>query len=145
VYGRHKNEKEMIGRALWWLPLIQALGRQKQEDFWVQGQPWLPLVYLKCEFQDSQGYTEKPCLEKTNQPTNQQKITKKGLFRCYQLLQTVMNYTIVLFSQSSLWSCVEWMPGLSENIDFLNFSSMLKNKTKQNKTTTTTKYCFTHL
>ena len=32
---------------------------QKQEDFWVQGQPG-----LLSEFQDSQGYTEKPCLEK---------------------------------------------------------------------------------
>ena len=28
-------------------------------DFWVQGQPG-----LQSEFQDSQGYTEKPCLKK---------------------------------------------------------------------------------
>jgi hypothetical protein len=28
-------------------------------DFWVWGQPG-----LQSEFQDSQGYTEKPCLEK---------------------------------------------------------------------------------
>jgi hypothetical protein len=28
-------------------------------DFWVPGQPG-----LQSEFQDSQGYTEKPCLEK---------------------------------------------------------------------------------
>jgi hypothetical protein len=41
------------------MPLIPALGRQRQEDFWVQGQP-----PLQSEFQDSQGYTEKPCLEK---------------------------------------------------------------------------------
>jgi hypothetical protein len=39
--------------------LIPALGRQRQEDFLVQGQPG-----LQSEFQDSQGYTEKPCLEK---------------------------------------------------------------------------------
>jgi hypothetical protein len=32
--------------------------RQKQVDFWVWGQPG-----LQSEFQDSQGYTEKPCLE----------------------------------------------------------------------------------
>jgi hypothetical protein len=31
-------------------------------DFWVQGQPG-----LQSEFQDSQYYTEKPCLEKTKQ------------------------------------------------------------------------------
>jgi hypothetical protein len=30
-------------------------------DFWVRGQPG-----LQSEFQDSQGYTEKPCLEKNN-------------------------------------------------------------------------------
>jgi hypothetical protein len=37
-------------------------------DFWVRGQPG-----LQSEFQDSQGYTEKPCLEKpkTNQPNKQ--------------------------------------------------------------------------
>ena len=39
--------------------LIPALGRQWQADFWVQGQPG-----LQSEFQDSQDYTEKPCLEK---------------------------------------------------------------------------------
>jgi hypothetical protein len=46
-------------RAWWHMPLIPALGRQGQANFWVQGQPG-----LQSEFQDSQGYTEKPCLEK---------------------------------------------------------------------------------
>jgi hypothetical protein len=46
------------GRAWWCTPLIPALGRQRQADFWVRGQPG-----LQSEFQDSQGYTEKPCLE----------------------------------------------------------------------------------
>jgi hypothetical protein len=32
---------------------------ERQADFWVQGQP-----ILQSEFQDSQGYTEKPCLKK---------------------------------------------------------------------------------
>jgi hypothetical protein len=41
------------------MPLILVLGRQKQSDFWVRGQ-----VGLQSEFQDSQGYTEKACLEK---------------------------------------------------------------------------------
>jgi hypothetical protein len=41
------------------MPLIPALGRQRQENFWVQGQPG-----LQSELQDSQGYTEKPCLKK---------------------------------------------------------------------------------
>ena len=44
---------------------------QRQADFW--GQPG-----LQIEFQDSQGYTEKPCLEKKPNPKNQtNKQTKK--------------------------------------------------------------------
>jgi hypothetical protein len=40
--------------------------RQRQVDFWVQGQP----AGLQSEFQDSQGNTEKPCLDKqTNKQT----------------------------------------------------------------------------
>jgi flagellar biosynthesis/type III secretory pathway protein FliH len=38
---------------------MPALGRQRQVDFWVRGQPG-----LQSEFQDSQSYTEKPCLKK---------------------------------------------------------------------------------
>jgi hypothetical protein len=33
-----------------------------QVDLWVQGQP-----DLQGKFQDGQGYTEKPCLKKTNE------------------------------------------------------------------------------
>jgi hypothetical protein len=51
-------ENENAGQ--WWCTsLIPALGRQRQADFWVQGQRG-----LQSEFQDSQGYTEKPCLGK---------------------------------------------------------------------------------
>jgi hypothetical protein len=50
------------------MALIPALGRQRQVDFWVPGQ-----AGLQSEFQDSQGYTEKPCLQKqTNKQTNKQ-------------------------------------------------------------------------
>jgi hypothetical protein len=41
--------------------LFPALGRQRQVDLWIRGQPG-----LQREFQDSQGYTEKPCLKKQN-------------------------------------------------------------------------------
>ena len=51
------------------MPLIPALGRQRQADFCVQGQPG-----LQSEFQNSQGYTEKPCLKKTKKQINKQKI-----------------------------------------------------------------------
>jgi hypothetical protein len=50
-------------------PLVPALRRQRQVDFRVQGQPG-----LQSEFQDSQGYTEKPCFEKQNK-TKQKKQT----------------------------------------------------------------------
>jgi hypothetical protein len=54
------NKKLNMSRAWWRTPLIPALWRQRQVDFWVRGQPG-----LQSECQDSQGYTEKPCLEKT--------------------------------------------------------------------------------
>jgi hypothetical protein len=39
------------------LPLTPALGRQRQVDLWVSGQP-----DLQIEFQASLGYTERLCL-----------------------------------------------------------------------------------
>jgi hypothetical protein len=49
-----------------------APGRQRQVDFWVRGQPG-----VQSEFQDSPGYTEKPCLK------NQ----KKNLKKCHPVFQ----------------------------------------------------------
>ena len=46
------------------MALIPALGRQRQANLWVWGQPG-----LQSEYQDSHGYTEKPCHE-TNKQTN---------------------------------------------------------------------------
>jgi hypothetical protein len=42
-----------------------------EADFWVRGQPG-----LQSEFQDNRGYTEKPCLKKTNK-TKQNKTNKQ--------------------------------------------------------------------
>jgi hypothetical protein len=57
--GRTYKHKKLYFTWQWWhTPLIPALGRQRQADFWVRGQPG-----LQSEFQDSQGYTEKSCLK----------------------------------------------------------------------------------
>jgi hypothetical protein len=61
------------------MPLIPAFGRQRQADFLVRGQPG-----LHSEFQDSQGYTEKPCLGK-----------KKSLLLAEQVLQSVYSGPVV--------------------------------------------------
>jgi hypothetical protein len=79
------NEKGHLGRQLGsafkkfvragrgGIPLIPALGRQRQADFGVRGQPG-----LQSEFQDSQDYTEKSCLEKP-------KTNKKNCMMIYML------------------------------------------------------------
>jgi hypothetical protein len=54
------------------MPLIPALRRQRQADFWVLGQPG-----LQSEFQDSQGYTEKPCPEKKQKEKRKEKKRKE--------------------------------------------------------------------
>ena len=61
----------IAGRGGAHLYLIPALRRQRQADFWVRGQPG-----LQSEFQDSQGYTEKPCLEKQKQTNKTKQKTK---------------------------------------------------------------------
>jgi hypothetical protein len=63
------RNQEKKGRVWWGTPIILALGRQRQVNFLVRGQPG-----LQSEFQDSQGYTEKFCLEKNK---NKNKQTKK--------------------------------------------------------------------
>jgi hypothetical protein len=57
------------------MPLIPALRRQRQADFWVWGQPG-----PQRELQDSKGYTEKPCLEKKKQnKTNTKNVEGRNL------------------------------------------------------------------
>ena len=63
VIGMQSKFKNVLESRVWWYtPVIPALGRQRQADFCVRGQPG-----LQSEFKDSQGYTEEPCLEKQKQ------------------------------------------------------------------------------
>jgi len=72
------------------MPLIPVLGRQKQVELRVQGQPG-----LQSEFQDNQGYTEKPCLEKPKNQTN--KHFFKDLFYLYKYVYFIYKYTVAVF------------------------------------------------
>jgi hypothetical protein len=87
---------------VWWrTPLIPALWRQRQADIWVQGQPG-----LQSEFQDSQGYTEKPCLKKPKKEKKKKKRKRKkkrkkkiSLFNVYEYtvaVQMVVNLYVVV-------------------------------------------------
>jgi hypothetical protein len=64
-YGLKISRKAM---HQWCTPWIPALGRHRQADLWLQDQPG-----LQIEFQESQYYTEKPCLasKQTNNKNNQ--------------------------------------------------------------------------
>jgi hypothetical protein len=90
--------------AWWCTPLVPALGRQRQVDFWVQGQPG-----LQSEFQDSQGYTEKLCLEKpkqnkkpkTTQKTNKKKKRERESFGRIEISCTLNSMVSQLCSEQS--------------------------------------------
>jgi hypothetical protein len=70
IFIKGKTNQDGMSSQVWCCtPLIPALGRQRQADFWVCCQPG-----LQSEFQDSQGHTEKSCLE--NKQTNKQNHTK---------------------------------------------------------------------
>jgi hypothetical protein len=82
------NKTEKLDQAWWLTPLIPALGRQGKTNFWVRGQPG-----LQSEFQDSQGYTEKPCLKnKTKQnKTNKQKPKKAEKLKFREVINLLPN------------------------------------------------------
>jgi hypothetical protein len=67
-----KKKKEA---GQWWRkPLIPALGRQRQVDFWVQGQPG-----LQSEFQNSRATQRNPVSKNQNQTKPNQNKTKKRI------------------------------------------------------------------
>jgi hypothetical protein len=74
-------------------PSIPALGRQRQVDFWVQGQPG-----LQSEFQDSQDYTEKPVSGKKKKLSLPSLLFIYQTFKVHIVFYTLQNtYTICSF------------------------------------------------
>jgi hypothetical protein len=71
----------------WWrTPLVLALGKQRQADFWVQGQSG-----LQSEFQDSQG--KETLSGKTNKTKQKHYFQEKKLF----ILMSTLNSEKQLF------------------------------------------------
>jgi hypothetical protein len=84
------------------MPLIPALRRQRQVDFWVWGKPG-----LQSEFQYSQGYTEKPCLKKQNK-TKQNKTKKEFVHLAWDAFVSKQpNLPSWLIQSSSSWFVTE--------------------------------------
>ena len=93
----HKNAS--YSQVWWCTSLIPALRRQRQVDSWVRGQ-----TGLLSEFQDTQGYTEKPHLQKNPPPkknpkpkTNKQTKTKnkKDCFQYKSSSQPICSVDLV--------------------------------------------------
>ena len=82
--------KHKKARQWWRTPLIPAFGKRGQADFWVWGQPG-----LQSEFQDSHGYTEKPCLGKTK-PKHQ----NHGIIFIFHMLRFVLSPAYGLVSRN---------------------------------------------
>jgi hypothetical protein len=59
----------MYGSAGWWwcTPLITALGSQREAELLSSGLAW------STEYQESQGYTEKPCLKRIDDVKQQER------------------------------------------------------------------------
>jgi hypothetical protein len=64
-FSRYDFKTVNFRRAWWPIPLIPALGRQRQADFWVWGQPG-----LQSEFQDRETLSQKTKNKQTNKQTN---------------------------------------------------------------------------
>jgi hypothetical protein len=102
---------------------------QRQADFWVRGQ-----TGLQSELQDSQGYTEKPCLEKQNK--TKKKCNKNNVLRkkwpgvvAHAFNPSTREAEAGGFlSSRPAWS-TEWVPGQPG----LHRETLSQKKTKKNK------------
>ena len=101
--GMTPNFKSLGQCQAWWhTPVISAIGRQRQANFWVRGQPG-----LQSKFQDSQDYREKPCCKQTKKQkqTNKKNKQKHGTDHNYSWDKV---WKIFLFG---FYSCKGWFSG----------------------------------
>jgi hypothetical protein len=88
------------------MPVIPALGRQRQVYFWVWGQPG-----LQSEFQDSQDCTEKPVLK------NQKRGLNSGL-RFFLFLFFLL-FLLFFFLDLVLFMCIQMLCVWALELDLL--------------------------
>jgi hypothetical protein len=70
IFNMWKNIRYMLLLGVMAHAFNPSTREAEAADFWVLGQPG-----LQSEFQDSQGYTEKPCLKNKNKSKNKNKDT----------------------------------------------------------------------
>ena len=79
-------------------------------EFWVQVQPG-----LQIEFQDSQDYTEKPCLEKPNQTKLIQTKQNKTKQKQVNIGNWIHTYIQLIFNKEA--KTIQWKKVFSTNGD----------------------------
>jgi hypothetical protein len=79
IYIYWTQERDFVFKKL------AALGRRRQADFCVRGQPG-----LQSEFQVSQGYTEKPCLKTSKKKKKKKKKSMMGAGEAAQWLEHLL-------------------------------------------------------
>jgi hypothetical protein len=92
----------LSSRAWWLTPLIPALGRQRQADFWVQGQPG-----LQSEFQDSQDTQRNPVSIKQNKTKHNVCLSLHPLFSSLSLFKKYWCVEKLQYLQARVW-WFEW-------------------------------------
>jgi hypothetical protein len=124
---KQNKTKPNHGQSWWCTPLIPALGRQRQADFRVQGQP-----DLQSEFQDSQGYREKPCLEKQNKNKKQNKKTTPKT-KNHEVVQWWCMPLILVFGRQSQVDCCELEASLVYRASSKTAGAMQRNPVLKNQ------------
>jgi hypothetical protein len=94
IFHCHPQFRNVLSWAWWHPPLIPALERQRQADFWVRGQPG-----LQSEFQDSQGYR---AIQRNSVSKNKKKKEKEKKQKKRNVLLRQTHASVACFCRSLL-------------------------------------------